>query len=112
MDCLFCKIVSGEIPSNKVYEDDKVLAFHDIDPKAPVHYLVIPKAHIKDATEVAPENEAVIGHVFSVIAKTADELGLENGYRIVSNCGEDAQQSVGHIHFHVLGGRKLAWPPG
>ena len=112
MDCLFCKIISGEIPSNKVYEDDRVIAFHDIDMKAPVHYLVIPKAHIESAAKVTSENEAVIGHIFSVIAKTANELGLTGGYRIVSNCGKDAQQSVGHIHFHVLGGRALAWPPG
>lgn len=112
MDCLFCKIAAGDIPSKKVYEDDKVLAFHDIEPQAPTHFLVIPKAHITDASEIGPENEEIIGHIFTVIAKCARELGLENGYRIVNNCGKDAMQSVGHLHFHVLGGRLLAWPPG
>lgn len=112
MDCLFCKIISGEIPSKKIYEDDKALAFYDIEPQAPVHFLVIPKTHIKDADAINPNNEAVIGHIFTVIAKVAKELGLGAGYRIVSNCGKDAMQSVDHLHFHVLGGRLLSWPPG
>lgn len=107
MDCLFCKIIAGEIPSKKVYEDDKVLAFYDIEPQAPVHFLVIPKTHITGASEITPENEAVIGHIFTVIAKCARELGLSNGYRIINNCGKDAMQSVGHLHFHVLGGRLM-----
>jgi histidine triad (HIT) family protein len=112
MDCLFCKIAAGEIPSKKVYEDDKVLAFHDIEPQAPVHFLVIPKTHITGAEKIEPENEAIVGHIFSVIAKVARELGLENGFRVVNNCGKDAMQSVEHLHFHVLGGRLLGWPPG
>jgi histidine triad (HIT) family protein len=112
MDCLFCKIAAGEIPSKKVYEDDKVLAFYDIEPQAPVHFLVIPKTHITGADKIAPENEAIVGHIFSVIAKVAGELGLENGFRVVNNCGKDAMQSVEHLHFHVLGGRLLGWPPG
>jgi histidine triad (HIT) family protein len=112
MDCLFCKIAAGEIPSRKVYEDDKVLAFYDIEPQAPVHFLVIPKDHITGADQITPENEAIVGHIFSVIAKVAKELGLENGFRVVNNCGRDAMQSVEHLHFHVLGGRQLGWPPG
>jgi histidine triad (HIT) family protein len=112
MDCLFCKIAAGEIPSKKVYEDEKVLAFYDIEPQAPVHFLVIPKTHITGADKIAPENEAIVGHIFSAIAKTAKELGLENGFRVVNNCGKDAMQSVEHLHFHVLAGRQLGWPPG
>ncbi|MBC8570786.1 histidine triad nucleotide-binding protein [Zongyangia hominis] len=112
MDCLFCKIAAGEIPSNKIYEDDRVLAFHDIDPKAPVHFLVIPKEHIACADEITPENSSIVAHVFAVIAKIAKELDLKGGYRIVNNCGVDGGQTVGHLHFHVLAGRQLAWPPG
>lgn len=112
MDCLFCKIAAGEIPSKKLYEDDTVYAFYDIDPKAPVHFLVIPKKHIAKLSEVDADNSGVIAHIYEVIAKLTKELGLNSGYRVVSNCGEDAGQSVGHIHFHVLGGRLLAWPPG
>ena len=112
MDCIFCKIVSGEIPSKTLYEDDLVRAFYDIDPKAPIHFLVIPKAHIASLSEVNAENGAVIAHVFEVIAKLAAKLGMDKGYRVVSNCGEDAGQTVPHIHFHVLSGRLLAWPPG
>lgn len=112
MDCLFCKIAAGEIPCNKIYEDDRVLAFYDIDPKAPVHFLVIPKTHIPSADFITPENSAVVAHVFEVIARLAKELKLENGYRVVNNCGEDGGQSVQHLHFHILGGRPLAWPPG
>lgn len=112
MDCLFCKIAAGEIPCNKIYEDGRVLAFYDIDPKAPVHFLVIPKTHIPSADFITPENSAVVAHVFEVIARLAKELKLENGYRVVNNCGEDGGQSVQHLHFHILGGRPLAWPPG
>ncbi|MEG1952739.1 MAG: histidine triad nucleotide-binding protein [Hydrogenoanaerobacterium sp.] len=112
VDCLFCKIAAGEIPSKKIYEDDELLAFYDIDPKAPVHFLVIPKEHIASADELTPKNSTVVAHAFVLIARLAKELGLKNGYRIVNNCGEDAGQSVPHLHFHILGGRGLAWPPG
>lgn len=111
MDCLFCKIAAGEIPSKKVYEDDLCYAFYDIDPQAPTHFLVIPKAHIVSVSEVTPENQAVVGHIFSVIAQITKELGLES-YRVVSNIGEQAGQSVFHLHFHVLSGRDMTWPPG
>jgi histidine triad (HIT) family protein len=111
-NCLFCKIAAGQIPSNKIYEDDKVLAFYDIDPQAPVHFLVIPKQHIASADELNGTNSAIVAHIFEVIANIAKELKLEKGYRIVNNCGEDGGQTVGHLHFHVLGGRLLAWPPG
>ena len=107
MDCLFCKIIAGEIPSKKVYEDESVFAFYDIAPQAPVHFLVIPKAHIESAGAVTAENSAVVAHIFEVIAKLASELGLENGFRVITNCGEDGAQSVKHLHFHVLGGTKL-----
>lgn len=112
MDCLFCKIIAGEIPSKKVYEDDRVYAFYDIEPQAPVHFLMIPKAHIASANEINADNAEIVGHIFAVIAKLAAQLGMDGGYRIVNNCGKDAQQSVQHLHFHVLAGRELAWPPG
>ena len=111
-DCLFCKIAGGEIPSQKVYEDELVYAFYDIDPQAPTHFLVIPKAHIASVSAVTAENSAVVAHIFEVIAKLAKELGLEKGYRIVNNCGEDGGQTVRHLHFHLLGGRSMEWPPG
>ena len=111
MDCLFCKIAAGEIPSKKVYEDDLCYAFYAIAPQAPPHFLVIPKAHIASVSEVTPENQAVVGHIFSVIAQITKELGLES-YRVVSNIGEQAGQSVFHLHFHVLSGRDMTWPPG
>lgn len=111
MDCLFCKIAAGEIPSKKVYEDDLCYAFYDIDPQAPTHFLVIPKAHIASVSEVTPENQAVVGHIFSVIAQITKDLGLES-YRVVSNIGEQAGQSVFHLHFHVLSGRDMTWPQG
>lgn len=110
-DCLFCKIAAGEIPSKKVYEDDLCYAFYDIDPQAPTHFLVIPKQHIASVSEVTAENQAVVGHIFSVIAKLSKELGLES-YRVVSNIGKQAGQSVFHLHFHVLSGRDMTWPPG
>jgi histidine triad (HIT) family protein len=111
-DCLFCKIAAGKIPSEKVYEDDTVYAFRDIDPKAPVHFLVIPKKHIERLSDVTPENSAVIAHIYEVIALLSKQLGLGSGFRVVSNCGDDAGQTVWHVHFHVLAGRSLAWPPG
>ncbi len=111
-DCIFCKIAAGEIPSNKAYEDDKVLAFYDLDPQAPTHILVIPKQHIKSAAEIDESNSSLVAHIFEVAAKLAKELGLDNGFRVVTNCGESAGQSVHHIHFHLLGGRDFTWPPG
>ncbi|MDU5109123.1 MAG: histidine triad nucleotide-binding protein [Clostridium sp.] len=113
MSCIFCKIVAGEIPSKKLYEDDKVLAFYDISPEAPVHFLVIPKEHLKSANELNEENASIISHIFLVINKIVKELNInETGYRIVNNCGKDGGQTVDHIHFHVLGQRDLKWPPG
>lgn len=112
-NCIFCKIIKGEIPSKKIYEDDKAIAFHDISPAAPVHVLVIPKEHIESANHITEENSQVIAHIFQVINKIVEELNIaEDGYRIVNNCGNDGGQTVGHLHFHVLGGRKLQWPPG
>lgn len=110
-DCLFCKIVRGEIPSNKVYEDDTCLAFYDIDPQAPVHFLVIPKEHIPSCGEITPENSSVVSHIFEVISKVAKDLDVTD-FRVVSNCGPRAGQSVPHLHFHVLAGRDMTWPPG
>ncbi len=108
MDCIFCKIAAGEIPSTKVYEDDKVLAFKDINPLAPVHILVIPKTHIESAAEITADNSAVVAHIFEVIAKITKEQGIDkDGFRVVSNCGENGCQSVKHLHFHILGGKKL-----
>lgn len=113
MDCLFCKIIAGEIPSAKVYEDDLVYGFLDIDPQAPTHIILIPKAHIPSANELTEENAGVVGHIFAVAAKVAKEQGFaDSGYRIVNNCGEDGGQTVGHLHFHLLAGRNLGWPPG
>ena len=106
-NCLFCKIVAGEIPSTKVYEDETVLAFRDISPMAPTHILVIPKAHIDSVAQVNQENSAVIAHIFEVIAQIAQQEGLEDGFRVVSNCGKHAGQTVKHLHFHILGGREL-----
>ena len=110
-DCLFCKIANGQIPSNKVYEDDLCYAFYDIAPQAPTHFLVIPKEHIGSVSQVTADNSAVVAHIFEVIAKLTKELGLES-YRVVSNIGEAGQQSVPHLHFHVLAGRDMTWPPG
>lgn len=112
MDCIFCKIAAGEIPSQKAYEDEQVVAFYDLDPQAPVHVLIIPKTHIPSAAAITPENSAVVAHIFEVAAKLATELGLKDGFRIVSNCGATAGQSVPHLHFHLLGGRDFTWPPG
>ena len=107
MDCIFCKIAAGEIPSTKVYEDEKILAFRDIAPMAPTHILVIPKEHIPSVDGVNETNAQVVAHIFTVIPKIAEAEGLTGGYRVVSNCGDDAGQTVKHLHFHILGGRKL-----
>ena len=112
MDCIFCKIVNGEIPSTKIYEDDTVLAFADIAPTAPIDYLIIPKEHISSAAEITSENSAVIAHIFEVIAKLSKELKLDDGFRVVTNCGDCAGQTVKHLHFHLLGGRDFTWPAG
>lgn len=108
MDCLFCKIISGEIPSKKVYEDDMILAFYDIAPMAPVHVLVIPKAHIVNADGINAENSKYVAHIFEKIPEIAKSAGVKNGYRVITNCGEDGCQSVMHLHFHILGGAKLS----
>ena len=108
MNCLFCKIIAGEIPSAKVYEDESVFAFRDIAPQAPTHILVVPKAHMDSCNAVTAENSAVVAHIFEVIPQIAKAEGLENGYRVVSNCGGDAGQTVQHLHFHILGGKPLA----
>ncbi len=107
-DCIFCKIAAGEIPSNKVYEDEKVLAFYDLNPMAKVHVLVIPKVHIANVAEIDSSNSEVVAHIFEVIAKLAKDLGLDKGFRVVSNCKEYAGQSVFHLHFHLLGGEQLS----
>ena len=107
-NCLFCKIIAGDIPSTKVYEDDLVLAFRDIAPQAPTHILVVPKTHIADCNGITAENSAVVAHIFTVIPRIAEAEGLGNGYRVVSNCGADAGQTVQHLHFHILGGKQLA----
>lgn len=107
-NCLFCKIIAGDIPSAKVYEDDLCFAFKDINPQAPVHVLVIPKAHIESAAAVDGSNSSVVAHIFEVIPKIARELGLDGGFRVVSNVGDDGCQSVHHLHFHILGGAKLS----
>ena len=112
MDCLFCKIISGEIPSTKVYEDDMCLAFNDIDPKAPTHILFIPKKHIGSCAEVNSENSAYVSHIFEKIAQVSTEKGMTDGFRVVSNCGESAGQTVPHLHFHVMAGREFTWPAG
>lgn len=107
-NCIFCKILKGEIPSKKVYEDDLMYAFYDIQPMAPVHILMIPKEHISSLNELTEKNSAVVAHIFSVASKLAKQLGIdESGYRVVSNCGADAGQTVFHLHFHLLGGTKL-----
>ena len=106
-NCLFCKIAAGQIPSTKVYEDEKILAFRDIAPQAPTHILVIPKCHIASVAEITPENSALVAHIFTVIPQIARQENLTGGYRVVSNCGADAGQTVHHLHFHILGGKTL-----
>ena len=108
MDCLFCAIINGDIPSKKVYEDESCYAFLDIAPQAPVHCLIIPKAHISSADAITEDNANYISAIFTAIPKIAKELGLENGYRIITNIGEDGAQTVKHLHFHILGGKKLS----
>ena len=112
MDCLFCKIAQGQIPSNKLFEDDKILAFYDIDPQAPVHFLVIPKQHVDSAAALTEQDGELLAHVFATLARLCQVLGCENGYRVLADVGEDGGQSVKHLHFHVLAKRSLAWPPG
>lgn len=113
MDCIFCKIVKGEIPADKLYEDDEIIAFRDLSPQAPTHFLVIPKEHITSAQEITVDNSEIISKIFEEIPKLAKEEGIdEKGFRIVNNIGKQGGQSVDHIHFHILGGRDLQWPPG
>lgn len=107
MDCIFCKIAEGTIPSNKVYEDEFCLAFHDINPQTPIHVLVIPKLHIGSTDEVSAENSAVVAKIFEAIPNVARLAGITNGYRVITNCGEDACQTVKHLHFHIMGGKAL-----
>jgi len=111
-DCLFCKIIAGAIPSKKAYEDDEVFAFHDIHPQAPTHVLVVPRRHIASLDETVEADQALLGRALLAARTVARELGIASGYRVVSNCGTPAGQSVFHIHFHLLGGRPLGWPPG
>lgn len=112
MDCIFCKIANGEIPTEKVYEDESVVAFKDLEPQAPTHLLVIPKEHIVSAADITEQNSGVISHIFEVIAKLSKDMGMDDGFRIVNNCGDSAGQSVKHLHFHVLSGRDFLWPAG
>ena len=113
MDCIFCKILNGEIPSKKVYEDEFVYAFHDINPMAPVHVIVIPKEHIESANALNSENSQYVAKIFEVIPKIAEELGFaKDGYRIVNKCGQNGGQTVMHLHFHLTGGRQFGWPAG
>ncbi len=112
-ECLFCKIANKEIPSNIVYEDEKILVFKDINPEAPVHILIIPKMHINSVQDINESNSNVISHIFAIIPKLAKDLDVdEKGFRVVSNIGEQGGQTVKHLHFHMLGGRNLSWPPG
>ncbi|MEE0210714.1 MAG: histidine triad nucleotide-binding protein [Negativibacillus sp.] len=108
-DCLFCKIINGEIPSKKLYEDEKILAFYDISPIAPVHFLVIPKQHISSVDAIDADNSAIVAYIFQKLGELAKLAGIENGYRVISNCGADAGQTVQHLHFHVLGGKEMNW---
>ncbi|HWQ77633.1 MAG TPA: histidine triad nucleotide-binding protein [Anaerovoracaceae bacterium] len=111
-DCIFCKIADKEIPSKAVYEDDRILVFHDLQPQAPVHVLIIPKQHIASLDDLQPEDAELVGYLMLKVKDVAKELGLENGYRLVNNCGEDGMQTVKHLHFHLLGKRMMTWPPG
>ena len=111
-DCLFCKIAAGDIPANKAYEDDELIAFHDISPQAPVHVLIIPRRHISALDEAQDGDGALLGRILLAARDLARELGVAEGYRVVNNCGARAGQSVFHVHFHLLGGRAMGWPPG
>jgi len=108
MDCVFCEIIKGNIPSNKVYEDEKIVAFYDLNPQAKVHFLVVPKEHICCADKIDETNSSIVAYIFEKIPGIARKAGITNGYRIINNCGDDGCQSVKHIHFHVLGGEKLS----
>ncbi|MDO5718800.1 MAG: histidine triad nucleotide-binding protein [Tissierellia bacterium] len=113
MDCIFCKIANGEIPTEMIYEDDTKAVFKDLNPQAPVHLLVIPKEHISSNNEIDSENKQIVGEIFELIKNLAREMNFDkNGYRIVNNCGNDGGQTVKHLHYHVLAGRNLNWPPG
>ena len=111
-DCVFCKIAEKEIPSNIVYEDDQIICFHDLEPQAPVHVLIIPKKHIASMDDVSADDQQLMGYIMTKVKEIAKTLGLENGYRLVNNCGEDGFQTVKHLHFHLLGKRKMTCPPG
>ena len=112
-DCLFCKIIAGDIPSTKVYEDDMMLAFRDIDPQAPEHIVIVPKCHIASANDINETNVKYVSHIWEKIPEIAKTLGIdEKGYRVVNNCGKDGGQTVGHLHFHLMGGREFGWPAG
>jgi diadenosine tetraphosphate (Ap4A) HIT family hydrolase len=111
-DCIFCRIVSGEIPSKKAYEDEWIYAFHDLEPQAPVHVLIVPRKHLGSLDDATQEDEALLGHLLLKVKEIAEGLGLENGYRLVANTGVDGMQSVKHLHFHLLGKRRMLWPPG
>lgn len=111
-DCIFCKLANGEIPTEMVYQDDRIACFKDASPQAPVHVLMVPKRHIASLDDLTPEDEELMGYMMMKIKDIASSLGLENGYRAVINCGEDGQQTVKHLHIHILGKRKLTWPPG
>jgi histidine triad (HIT) family protein len=112
MDCIFCKITGGDIPAKKIFEDDRAIAFHDVNGQAPTHFLVIPKQHIQSLADVPPEQEGLLGHLIATAAHVAAKENLEDGYRVVINTREDGGQTVPHLHIHVLGGRKMDWPPG
>jgi histidine triad (HIT) family protein len=112
MDCIFCKIIAGTIPSKKVYEDDRAYAFADIDPKAPVHLLIIPKKHIPSLADIDADDSPLLGHLHAIAKKLAAEQNLSNGFRTVINTGPDGGQTVSHLHMHLLGGRHMHWPPG
>ena len=111
-DCIFCMIADKQIPSNIAYEDEKILAFHDLEPQAPVHVLIIPKKHIASLDDVQEEDQELMGYIMTKVKVVAEQVGLDNGYRVVINTGEDGMQTVKHLHFHLLGKRKMQWPPG
>lgn len=113
MDCIFCKIANGTIPASKVYEDDKIVAFNDINPAAPVHIIIIPKEHIESAMDISESNAEIVSRIFLAAKKIAKEAGIaETGFRLLTNCGKDGGQTVPHLHFHLVGGRSFEWPPG
>lgn len=111
-DCLFCNIIAGEVPSTEIYNDEYVYAFADIDPQAPFHAIIVPKIHIASAADITPENSMYVSKIYEAVAKIAEQNGLDGGFRVVTNCGKDGGQTVGHLHFHLLARRYLQWPPG